>query len=82
MMTFLQYEVPVLTKIIEITNYNICTHYRFGHFPFPLTSYAIHSSFSVEEGKGNLIICRLDSRENYFGPVVWQNNNDSPIFQG
>ena len=80
MMTFLQYEVPVLAKLLKLptTIYVLIIDLD----TFPLTSYPIHSFFSVGEGKGNLIFCCMGSRENYFGPVVWQNNNDDPIFQG
>ena len=31
-------------------------------------------------GEGNLIFCCTDSRENYFGSVGRQNNNNDPKF--
>ena len=31
---------------------------------------------------GNLIFCCMGSRENYFGSVSWQNNDNNPKFQG
>ena len=42
---------------------------------------ATHTNSKCQIGLGNLIFCCTDSRQNYFGLVGWQNNNNNPKFQ-
>ena len=42
---------------------------------------ATHTNSKCQLGLGNLIFCCTDSRQNYFGLVGWQNNNNNPKFQ-